>query len=140
MGTGKIRSCFWKSYMACVIPSTCVLHLASISSNHIPIFLSLGEIACFHWYGSVFHFENAWLFEPSCRQVIETSWASFSSGSFEFRLNDCRTELDSWSCDFKQSFHIQKVVWCHNMERLYSTHNADLQMLYAEARFNIIHY
>ena len=58
-----------------VHPDFSLIHLPTLNSNHNPISLNTNTTSCY--LPSPFRFEEFWSNDPSCGQVIETSWQKF---------------------------------------------------------------
>ncbi|KAI3467460.1 hypothetical protein Pfo_024123 [Paulownia fortunei] len=73
------------SNLRLLFPRACVSHLPSIASDHSPLLLLT------HTDLDVglkpFHFEEMWLRDESCEEIVSSSWKVSISGSFLFRLH-----------------------------------------------------
>ncbi|XP_062104477.1 uncharacterized protein LOC133815684 [Humulus lupulus] len=86
--------------------STRVLNLEITSSDHSPIFLDPN----FRYAHKKFHFENAWLREPSCFQIVEDCWSRNRTLSVWEKTAACRDMLEEWGTRITRNFkeRIQK--------------------------------
>ncbi|KAJ8755052.1 hypothetical protein K2173_016557 [Erythroxylum novogranatense] len=84
--------------------------LQAESSDHLPIFLSLG-IQWRRYLQRRFRFENAWTIEEECRQRILRRWSIGSTGSLQHKLLSCSLDLQAWATSQTHKFHceIKKV-------------------------------
>lgn len=73
------------------------------TSDHSPIFLELHKTDVFS-PTKHFCFENAWLREPMCEQIVEGVWNSGSSRSFYEKMDECSEILSSWGQEITGSF------------------------------------
>lgn len=65
-----------------------VLHLLVPGSDHIPIFLELKKfihVVC----DKKFRFENSWVTEEGCVEVIRDSWLNSMGNSIQKKLRKC---------------------------------------------------
>ncbi|KAJ8433507.1 hypothetical protein Cgig2_018041 [Carnegiea gigantea] len=83
-------------------PRAHVTHIDSDLSEYLPILLkctSSGDDPC--WRTRRFHFENMWLTDPSCKDVISSAWTSTThSDAMEqllSRLDNCGQQLLKWN-------------------------------------------
>lgn len=51
-----------------------------------------------------FRFENAWLREPTCHQIIKDAWSKNKDGSFYDKINECTAVLSAWGQEITGSF------------------------------------
>lgn len=81
--------------MGSLFPNARLSNLGISSFDHSPLCLELdvrSQLLARHH----FRFENAWIREPVCTQLIKDSWYAFSDVSIIEKLNDCRLKLASW--------------------------------------------
>ncbi|KAJ8754033.1 hypothetical protein K2173_001931 [Erythroxylum novogranatense] len=80
--------------------------LQTESSDHLPIFLSLG-VQLKKYVSKRFRFENAWTMEEECRQRIKRGWLKDSLISIQERLRNCSRDLQSWANSRNEGFQLQ---------------------------------
>lgn len=80
------------------------------TSNHSPLWLE-PEVSTLIQSKKIFRFENAWLREPMCYQLVEDVWSN-NSFSFYEKLKVCADVLSTWgkevTGDFKGRIHKSK--------------------------------
>ena len=76
-----------------------VYHLSCTSTDHIPIFISLSGLNSPIWKKN-FRFEQMWLSNLSCEEVVVLAWGSGSDGSLVgnilSKVEKCGKELGQW--------------------------------------------
>ena len=87
-----------------LFPEAEVRHLDECFSDHLPIFLKLmGSRVRYRSGRKRFRFENMWIQEESCRQIIQRVWESPSSEDpwlrVEEKLEQCSAALSTWARD-----------------------------------------
>ncbi|OVA15798.1 hypothetical protein BVC80_1825g35 [Macleaya cordata] len=95
----RIDRVFINSNWENLFASTRVMHLPRISSDHSPI------LVCFKADESnlpkPFHFLSAWTKDPSCKDIIATSWNQIFRGSNAYKLkkklNHTKHNLKRWN-------------------------------------------
>lgn len=76
-------------------PEAKLYNLEISTSDHCPILLELYNSKV-EFQVKRFRFENAWLREPMCQQIIEEVWSSGMNRSFYEKLKACSEILSSW--------------------------------------------
>lgn len=64
-------------------------------SSHLPIFMDLIPQILMHW-SKRFRFENPWLREVDCLEVVHNSWDSSASSPIQSKISVCRVNLLKW--------------------------------------------
>lgn len=80
-----------------------LINLEVSTSDHSPILLETQEahkVEC----KKPFRFENAWLREPLCYQLVEDVWTSNSQSSFYEKLTLCSDVLSIWGKEITDNF------------------------------------
>lgn len=79
-------------------PTTRLINTIVYTSDHTVIFL---DLAGTRWKTpSRFCFENAWLMDAECKEVVCNSWEKSKDPSFLTRIKQCGIKLQSWGGDF----------------------------------------
>ncbi|XP_074377687.1 uncharacterized protein LOC141719204 [Apium graveolens] len=78
-------------------------NLKTSTSDHIPILLEPNTI-CIPLSRHNLKFENAWLREPVCRQIVQTSWNREYNASFQVKIKTCLEEVSAWGSEFTGNF------------------------------------
>ena len=72
-------------------------------SNYLPLLLVLKKV----FYvpkPKTFSFDNVWLKERECRQVVERSWTASAGFDLQHKIALCRFELMKWGAKLTQDF------------------------------------
>jgi hypothetical protein len=85
-----------------MFPEARIIHLHASNSDHYPICLvPTPEHSLPRAKHRLFKFEEVWLSNPGCREIVTEAWATQKTGSHMFRVQDkirnCRKELRIWS-------------------------------------------
>uniref|UniRef100_A0A803PMN5 RNase H type-1 domain-containing protein n=1 Tax=Cannabis sativa TaxID=3483 RepID=A0A803PMN5_CANSA len=120
-------------WWAAIFPASKLVNLGTSSSDHCPIFLepvAQPRFSTFHR----FRFENAWLREPMCYQIVQSCWEEITSGGIMNKLELCASTLDQWGKEITGNFK-GRIKLCKDQLRLLKGNrdSASLQ-LYDEAK------
>ncbi|KAJ8765399.1 hypothetical protein K2173_012096 [Erythroxylum novogranatense] len=107
--------------------------LQTESSDHLPIFLSLG-VQLKKYVSKRFIFENAWAMEEECRQRIKWGWLTGSLVSIQDRLRNCSRDLQIWANSKKEGFQLKIAQLKQQMASLRMHNTLDLGALKAIER------
>ncbi|KAL5566188.1 hypothetical protein UlMin_029352 [Ulmus minor] len=88
-----------------LFPNSCVHHLNLRGSDHRPLLVELlkaDEFSNFGkpWKRGRFHFEEAWVEEVGCSNIIKEQWSSGKTDCLDGvagKLRLCATELENWN-------------------------------------------
>lgn len=86
-----------------LFPNAIVRHLVVASSDHMGLLVDcvLGPAQATQRRRRLFRFEDTWVREPRCEDVIQEAWNSSTSGSPMFcltqKIKECRVQLLKWS-------------------------------------------
>ena len=100
-----------------LFPMAWVRNEITATSYHIAIFLDVREKQSL--YTHRFRFENAWVKELACREVVENSWGKFSVSSVIEQLAACSEELHEWGKEQRLP-HKTKIHTC--LQKLKTLH------------------
>ena len=81
-----------------------VYSLEAAGSDHLPILLDPNPQGYVYRY-SRFHFENLWLREAGCIEVVRSSWVSSVESSIQRKIKDCGSALLAWGGQLARDFH-----------------------------------
>ena len=87
-----------------------VYGMEEFESDHIPLFLDtryLGKT----YRQRRFRFENNWLNEPGCGDVIMSSWESSIGQTIQYRLSACGRALAAWGASSNGNLR-QRIAYC----------------------------
>lgn len=96
-------------------PQAKLFNLPFSASDHSPLLLSLCSEVRFSSV-SRFRFENAWVREPLCRQLILEQWSSVQAVSIQDKLHGCRHFLSKWGVSVTGRFK-SRIGRCKAMMR-----------------------
>lgn len=74
------------------------------TSDHCPLFLEPVVTPVKAHYNWQFRFENAWLREPMCRQIVEDTWRNTRDKTWQEKLKMCSDLLWSWGREITGCF------------------------------------
>lgn len=77
-------------------PNTRVQSLEANSSDHLPIFLDPAHNLSPASRNNRFRFENLWLREADCEQIVRGSWEDTTDFSIQQKLSACGVKLMNW--------------------------------------------
>ncbi|XP_050233384.1 uncharacterized protein LOC126681873 [Mercurialis annua] len=107
----------------CALTDLVLNNLNAITSDHTPIFLKLFQVASYSRYRR-FRFENAWLNESDCRQVVHDNWHGLTSGSFVLeKIACCGQALNKWGLDLRNQFKHRIGECKYQLRLLKGKHN-----------------
>ena len=79
---------------------TIVHHLHCTSLDHMPLYINLSGLEITS-RRKLFRFEEIWLSDERCGEVVEASWSSyhysFSDGDILKRVDNCGQDLEWWN-------------------------------------------
>uniref|UniRef100_A0A803NM17 peptidylprolyl isomerase n=1 Tax=Cannabis sativa TaxID=3483 RepID=A0A803NM17_CANSA len=73
------------------------------TSDHCPILLT-PEAYSSGLHNRSFHFENTWLREPMCKEVVRSSWEVMSGSGLVDKIQSCGEALEAWGKEFTGNF------------------------------------
>lgn len=86
-----------------MFPVAKLYNLEGSSSDHSPILLT-PEGNTKAGVRQKFRFENAWLTEPMCKQLVEESWGPESSEDIQIKIKTCGEKLQQWGKEITSRF------------------------------------
>ncbi|KAL5574544.1 hypothetical protein UlMin_016243 [Ulmus minor] len=98
-----------------LFPNSRVHHLNLRGSDHRPLLVELLRADEFSFIGKSwkrgrFHFEEAWVDEAGCSNIIKEHWNSRSADSLDGvarKLRSCASDLEQWNLDSFRSLKLQ---------------------------------
>ncbi|XP_060972610.1 uncharacterized protein LOC133038464 [Cannabis sativa] len=99
----RLDRVLYNSRWAAIFLASKLVNLGTSSSDHCPIFLepvAQPRFSTFHR----FRFENAWLREPMCYQIVQSCWEEITSGGIMNKLELCASTLDQWGKEITGNF------------------------------------
>ncbi|KAM6600853.1 hypothetical protein CsatA_020462 [Cannabis sativa] len=115
-----------------LFPRAKLINLEVSSSDHCPIFLDLvrHNIAS----GSrKFRFENCWLREPLCYQVVKECWEEYNLAGIQEKIQRCGESLSVWGKDYSGNFASRIKYWKKEVRRWKQGRDPDAISKYKEA-------
>lgn len=85
-----------------VFPMAKLYNLEGSPSDHSVIFLEPKKKVVEHT--RKFRFENAWMLDPLCYQIVKDSWELNSSDHIMQRIQQCGERLESWGKNLTRDF------------------------------------
>ncbi|KAK1383205.1 hypothetical protein POM88_020940 [Heracleum sosnowskyi] len=80
-----------------------LFNLEISTSDHSPLFLEPVRVNA-DFSVRRFKFENAWLREPMCQQLVKEVWQEHQDKSFQSKLLECLTVLSKWGKEITGCF------------------------------------
>lgn len=80
-----------------------LINLEITTSDHCPILLEPFTVNNLPRKRKL-KFENAWLREPLCRQIVEDSWRIHQDEDLQKKTNSCLEEVSAWGQEFTGNF------------------------------------
>ncbi|KAL5543271.1 hypothetical protein UlMin_010981 [Ulmus minor] len=105
-----------------LFPNSRVHHLNLRGSDHRPLLIELLRADEFSFLGKSwkkgrFHFEEAWVDEAGCSNIIKEHWNSRSADSLDkvaSKLRSCASDLEKWNLDsFRSLKYKEERYWKH---------------------------
>ncbi|XP_060959224.1 uncharacterized protein LOC115699974 [Cannabis sativa] len=81
-----------------LFPSASLENIEVTVSNHYPIWVN-HAVSKPIVFKKKFRYENAWSWEPMCRQIVQANWDSIPNSTLNVKLHSCSTALAEWSSD-----------------------------------------
>lgn len=78
-----------------IFPDARVENLAASGSDHSPILLKVIKMI-YRPVENRFRFENSWLRESDCKEVVESAWSSATNVDIQKNIEVCRNRLAEW--------------------------------------------
>ncbi|KAL8116353.1 hypothetical protein AgCh_022742 [Apium graveolens] len=86
-----------------LFPLAKLYNLEVTSSDHSPILL-IPQVSERGVRKRKFRFENAWLTEPMCRQLVMESWEEGKGENIQEKVKICSQQLDQWGKEITSKF------------------------------------
>lgn len=94
-----------------------LLNMKVTTSDHMPIFLELSQDAR-PGNSRHFRFENAWLREPKCKEIVTDCWLTNSALDYDQKISICQKKLGLWGKEITGNF-AQRIRQCkHRLKHL----------------------
>ncbi|KAK1352770.1 hypothetical protein POM88_052608 [Heracleum sosnowskyi] len=92
-----------------------LINLEVSTSDHNPILLVLMVVDGLPRVRKQ-KFENVWLREPVCKQIVEESWSRYQTASLPDKLQKCIEEVAVWGQEFTGNFR-KRIEKCKQVIR-----------------------
>lgn len=86
-----------------MFPLAKLYNLEGSTSDHSPIFVVPKKSEQSRGRGK-FRFENAWLLEPMCYQVVMESWKEVEGDDIQQKIKKCSENLEVWGREITSNF------------------------------------
>ncbi|XP_074375401.1 uncharacterized protein LOC141717203 [Apium graveolens] len=108
---------------------TTLFNMEVSTSDHTPIFLAINK-CIINTNVRRFRFENAWLREPMCNDIVLNYWDSNKNSEYSQKLLACQSQLEVWGKEITGNF-TQRIRDCkHRMKHLKQRRDSDSLRLY----------
>ena len=99
MNRGVANASWFLKFLGTIL-GTIVHHLHCTSSNHMPQYINLSGLEI-PSRKKLFRFEEMWLLDVRCGEVVEASWSSYQQGFSDSdimkRVEKCGRDLAWWN-------------------------------------------
>nr|GMC79700.1 uncharacterized protein LOC109184133 isoform X2 [Ipomoea batatas] len=109
--------------------------IVSSRSDHLPILIKVVERRS-HWNLRRYKFENLWLQEATCREIVIKSWESSLGLDLLHRIDHCNAAVWKWGKSFTRKFRERIDYWSRRMEALKRRSDHQGCLLFREAQFH----
>lgn len=103
--------------------------------DHLPLFLDLSK-KVYVPKSKRFRFENVWIREKDCLNVIINCWADMASSALLDKLAYCCLKLEKWGGGLVKEMKENLRLYRNQMKKYRSRRDAQGLQLYSEARWN----
>lgn len=101
-----------------------VVNIGVVCSDHSTLLLDWNRSKLKNVKRS-FRFENSWLLDKECDNIVSTAWRANNQCSFSERISLCGKELQVWGGTYFQSFRKRKEGYRRRMEALRTSHSPE---------------
>lgn len=116
-----------------IFPTAKVYNMEGSPSDHSPLYL-IPEIPMSGKRRRKFRFENNWLTEAMCFQIVKSCWDDEENGNVMQRVQRCAESLDIWGREITGCFS-RRIKECKNRLRVLRDKRDDQSLVeYEEAR------
>ncbi|XP_073119425.1 uncharacterized protein [Henckelia pumila] len=115
-----------------------VLNLEAATSDHSAILLKF-ELMAFH-RRKCFRFENAWISEPDCKEVVKNGWKDHDADNIQKKIEWCGKDLQMWGDTLKLKFKKEIHICREQIKYLKSsrTYGVDQQIREVKKRIEVL--
>lgn len=119
-----------------IFPMAKLYNVEGSPSDHSPIFLKPKVTQC--WQRKKhFRFENAWLTEPFCLQIVQDSWEFNNDANILYKVKQCGVNLEHWGKEITGCFG-KRIKNCKLKLKQYRNERDDQSMQkYKEAKHQL---
>uniref|UniRef100_A0A803NLX7 Zinc knuckle CX2CX4HX4C domain-containing protein n=1 Tax=Cannabis sativa TaxID=3483 RepID=A0A803NLX7_CANSA len=107
------------------------------TSDHCPIFMDLTSELMTPSLRR-FRFENAWLREPLCIQIVKESWDGSVGSDIQRKVAVCSRQLQNWGKEYTGKFKERIGRWKKEMNRWKSGRDESSIMNFKQAKKNLV--
>lgn len=81
------------------------------TSDHSPLLLEPAVMTSIVTRNKKFKFENSWLREPLCKNIVEDSWRNNVAKSWQENISACASNLGVWGLEITRFFR-DRINFC----------------------------
>ncbi|XP_071721951.1 uncharacterized protein [Rutidosis leptorrhynchoides] len=120
-----------------VFPDHSLINLTAGVSDHNPILLKILQQHS-QRIPRRFRFENAWLKEVNCDEVIKQSWLPGGTTPIGDKINNCKVVLGEWSSKLNMQFKEEKTRIYEKLKQAQGRSNMDSIVIEEKIKLNIV--
>lgn len=120
-----------------LFPSVKLYNLEGSTSDHNPILLIPESVSKMGGHRS-FRFENAWLTEPMCKQVVMDSWETAAHNDIQSKIKYCGKNLQEWGKEITGKFSSRIKACRLEMKRLRKCRDIVSVQKYKDSKSDLI--
>lgn len=104
------------------------------TSDHLPLYLHL-QTKVYIPRSRIFKFENVWLKESDCVNVVTDSWRLTEGKAIVEKINYCCLKLDEWGGGFSKEYKRKLTEYRAQMRKLRGRRDSGGIQLYNAVRW-----
>lgn len=103
------------------------------TSDHLPLFLQINK-QVYRSKEKRFRFENVWLREKECMQVVKNGWEEAEDRNLLEKIEFCGVKLQEWGGGLSNEYKKQSLELRTRLRKLRSRRDVQGVQLYNEVR------
>lgn len=113
-----------------------LVNLTCSTSDHCPLLLEPTTVSKTPRYRKS-KFENAWLREPVCKQIVQDSWSRNYNETLQVKTSSCLEEVSAWGHEFTGNFKERISHWRRVINSTKGRREEGARVSYQEASKNL---